>query len=296
LRPSSAADQLADPLGIRQACQAVVSRANDVQIGSLEVALRAIENLPVPDWDRSWHYQGPPGRMLEYVLVLDTINFCFWGSAAAGYAQLAIRLRKVFEASDELMVANLRACDARRLGELVGELPMLEERAEALRELGDRGLPDLIGDSAVATARQLSSCLGSYADVAFYQGLRVPFLKRAQIVAADLCLAGVRQFADLDQLTCFADYKLPQMLRHWGALIYSNRLAQAVDAMQPLAPGSSQEIEIRAATVVAVDRLRDQMAGRGRQLSSAQVDWIIWQSSQSAESVRPYHRTRTIFY
>jgi hypothetical protein len=48
--------------------------------------------------------------------------------------------------------------------------------------------------------------------------------------------------------------------------------------------------------VVAVERLREALTERGRQLHSIEVDWILWDLSQGLYPVRPYHRTRTVFY
>ncbi len=61
-------------------------------------------------------------------------------------------------------------------------------------------------------------------------------------------------FPDREDLTCFGDYKLPQALRHLGPL----------------------EVEIRAPTVVAVERLRDGLEQRGRRLRAFEVDWVLW--------------------
>ena len=47
-----------------------------------------------------------------------------------------------------------------------------------------------------------------------------------------------------------ADYRVPVVLRELGVLRYAPALAAAVDAKQELAPGSQEEVEIRAATVV----------------------------------------------
>ena len=69
-----------------------------------------------------------------------------------------------------------------------------------------------------------------------------------------------------------------------------------VDGWEELVPGEPAEVEIRAATVVAVERLRDLLAERGRELSAVELDWMLWEISQSLYPVRPYHRTRTIFY
>ena len=287
----------ADPLGIRAAAAGVVARARDVRLGPLDRLLAEIADRPVPAWDGRRHYTGEPARTIRYLLVLDTINFSFWGGAAGGYWQVAERLRDAFLAGDELsQPAALAAMSAARLREIVGGLPMLDERAEALRQLGVHGFDGLVRDTAAGTARALAERLPSFADVAEHDGRRVPLLKRAQIVPADLHGAGVASFPDLAELTCFADYKLPQVLRHFGALDYSAGLARRVDGWEELRPGEPAEVEIRAATVVAVERLREALAGRGRPLLSIEVDWILWDLSQGLYPVRPYHRTRTIFY
>jgi putative queuosine salvage protein len=286
---------------VRAACEWVVERAEDVGLGPLDRALAAVRERPVPAWDRRRHYSGEHG--VAYILVLDTVNFSFWGSpATGGYWRLAEGLRDAFLAGPELAdPGRLASLEAPELARWTGELALLEERAAALRELGARaqrvgGLEALVQDGAAATAGYLADNLASYADVATYQGRAVPLLKRAQIVPADLAGAGLRDFADLDSLTCFADYKLPQALRQVGALRYSERLARRVDDWRELAPGEPAEVEIRATTVVAVERLRDALAAAGRALRSFELDWILWGLAQELHPVRPYHRTRTIFY
>jgi hypothetical protein len=269
----------------------------DVRLGPLDRALGALAVRPVPGWDRRHHYSGPPDRTLRYLLVLDTINFSFWGGKAGGYHQLAVKLRDVFVDGDELEEeSRLAEITEERLGELLGAFPMLGERAEALRELGRNGFAGLVRPTAVGTASALSERLASYRDVATYQGRVVPLLKRAQILPADLHGAGVASFGDLDALTCFPDYKLPQVLRQLGALEYSEALARRVDDWQELAPGEPAEVEIRASTVVCVERLREALAGRGRDLLSVEVDWLLWGLSQDVFPMRPYHRVRTVFY
>ena len=275
----------------------MLERAADVRLGGLDRLLGEVAERPVPAWDGRRHYAGPPERTRRYLLVLDTVNFSFWGGAAGGYWQLAERLRDAFAAGDELADPGaLATVSAGRLRELLGGLPMLEERAAALRELGVHGFDGLVRETAAGTAAALAERLRSYADVAEHGGRRVPLLKRAQIAAADLHGAGVAAFPDLADLTCFPDYKLPQVLRHLGAIEYSPALASRIDGWEELRPGEPAEVEIRAATVVAVERLREALAARGRELLSIEVDWILWDLSQGLYPVRPYHRTRTIFY
>jgi putative queuosine salvage protein len=129
----------------------------------------------------------------------------------------------------------------------------------------------------------------------------VRFLKRAQILVADLwgSFGGKQwgEFKNLDTLTAFADYKLPQILRAWGILKYAPTLARKIDSQIELAAGGAEELEIRAATLWAVEFLRASLAARGRHLMSVQVDWILWQASQSKfKGIKPHHRMRTIYY
>jgi hypothetical protein len=279
----------------------VVERAEDVRVGSLDAAAEALRPRPVPAWNRRRHYVGDPERTAAYIFVLDTANFSFWG-ASGGYWRLAEGLRDAFAAGLPLWEPErLAALTPDELRSHVGELPMPEARVAALHELGELashvgGFPALVKTTAAAQAAYLSESLPSFRDIALYQGREIPFLKRAQITAADLHGAGVVTFPDLEVLTCFADYKLPQALRHFGALEYSERLARRVDDWRQLEAGEPAEVEIRAATVVAVERLRDQLSADGRELRSFEVDWMLWEVSQGLYPVRPHHRVRSVFY
>jgi hypothetical protein len=275
----------------------VLKRARDVRLGRCERLADALVDRQVPPWDGQRHFSGSRDRTITYLLVVDTINFSFWGGQGGGYWQLAERVRDVFENSDALAdPARLARMTPARLGELIGSFPMLEQRAKALRELGRHGFDGLVKRGATATARALAENLASFADVVEYDGHDVPILKRAQILPADLHGAGVANYGDLGDLTCFADYKLPQVLRHFGVIEYSEPLRRRVDGLEELPTGEPAEVEIRAATVVAVERLRDALSERGRQLKAVELDWILWDISQTLYPVRPYHRTRSIFY
>ncbi|TMC08859.1 MAG: hypothetical protein E6J29_14465 [Chloroflexi bacterium] len=291
----------ADPLGVRSACRRVLEEALEVRLGPLEPAVEALRERPVPAWDARRHYEGE--RIVEYILVLDTLNFSFWGSGR-GYWQLAEALRDAFVAGDPLWEPErLLALDEPRLSAIIGELPLPDRRVAALHELAELALREADGElsrlvppSAPELAGFLSRNLESFQDVSVYGEMEVPFLKRAQIAAADLWGAHAIDFPDVDQLTCFADYKLPQALRHLGALEYSEHLARKVDDWVELEAGGPEEVEIRAATVVAVEELRDRLGDAGRQLPAVQVDWLLWDYSQGLFPVRPHHRTRTVFY
>ncbi|MDQ6918038.1 MAG: queuosine salvage family protein, partial [Candidatus Dormibacteraeota bacterium] len=258
----------ADPLGVRAACRRVVNEALEVRLGPLDAAVEVLRGREVPQWNATRHYAGE--RLVEYVLVLDTINFSFWGSDR-GYWQLAESLRDRFAAGDPLWEpARLLELDEAGLTAVIGEFPLPDRRVSALHELAHLAereaagsIAGLVPPSAPELADFLSRNLESFKDVAIYGEFEVPLLKRAQIAAADLWGSGALAFDDVEQLTCFADYKLPQALRHLGAIEYSPHLARRVDDWVELDPGSPEEVEIRAATVVAVEELRDRLAAAG---------------------------------
>ena len=105
------------------------------------------------------------------------------------------------------------------------------------------------------------------------------------------------RFTDLTQITAFADYKLPQILRHMGLVTYDASLAEKVDNRFLLPPGSREEVEIRAATIWAVETFRRELARHGTDLMAYQLDWWLWNEAQRfGPNDRPYHLARTVNY
>jgi Potential Queuosine, Q, salvage protein family len=190
-------------------------------------------------------------------------------------------------------------------------IPLFAERLANAREVGrvlleryDGQFANALGAAgrdAVSLALLLARDFSSFADAADWNGQPVPFLKRAQICVADVHTAfrdtGLGAITGLDQLTAFADYKLPQLLRYQGVMLYAPELAAQVDAYQEIAAGSAAEIEIRAATIWAVESIRRALAERNVIRSASEIDYRLWSESQApTPDMRPYHRTRTIYY
>ena len=141
----------------------------------------------------------------------------------------------------------------------------------------------------------------SFDDAAEFEGRRVVFYKRAQLAVGMLYQAfngqGWGAFDDFDQLTVYADYKLPQVLRKLGILIYDEALSAQVDRQIPIPAGSRMEVEIRAATVWAGELIRRALLPQAPHLMAAHVDFWLWEASQRKSlNDRPYHRTLTTAY
>lgn len=84
----------------------------------------------------------------------------------------------------------------------------------------------------------------------------VLFLKRAQILVADIwsCFEGKHygNISNIDCLTMFADYRVPQVLHRLGILFYSDSLYEIIKSETEIPPGSQCEIEIRGCSIWAV--------------------------------------------
>jgi len=317
---------------VLESARFVARESRDVSIDK-EAARRfarkiAAQGRAMPAWDADHHFTGPPGKVTAYLLVLDTINFCFWpppgqkpwtvnirGVSYSGYNGLAVALKHAMESGVPLDNADfLGSLTEDRLGEVLGgtgALQLMAERAAALRELGEVLNRDYRGDArrlveapkgwAGSLVRLLAQKLASYRDRAVYRERAVYFYKRGQILCSDLhgALNGEAwgSFHDVGELTAFADYKLPQVLRKLGVLVYSDGLSRRVDSLDLIAPGSPEEVEIRANTIMAVECLGQEARALGSEVKSNELDGLLWQMGQEDSfRDRPFHRTVTIFY
>lgn len=154
-------------------------------------------------------------------------------------------------------------------------------------------------------ALECTADTAGFRDEAVYEGRQVAFYKRAQILVADLWGAYGRKteggspfaFRDVEALTMFADYRVPQSLRALDLLTLEPALAARVAAGEVLPAGGAEEVEIRAATIVAVERLREALARRGRRWLSVELDWWLWQTGEAdKDRIPPFHRCLTCFY
>jgi hypothetical protein len=105
--------------------------------------------------------------------------------------------------------------------------------------------------SAAALVNMLARDFSSFRDEHVFNGRRKPvrFLKRAQIFVADIwgCFEGQSygEFRDIDKITMFADYRVPQILHTMGCISYAPALDAAIRSKQILESGGSWELQLR---------------------------------------------------
>jgi Potential Queuosine, Q, salvage protein family len=301
---------------LRSACALVAERARHVRIdadripayvGSLPI------DLPAGDPDPQTHLtDGTREELAAFWLTLDAINF---GSGwfptlrkredRSGYFTIAMALRERFVARGPWPASELARIDAREVAAALDQDPdheLMALFAESLNDLGRHvaayhagsfaGVVDAAGSSAVALVERLSGW-SSFADTSRYDGLSVPFLKRAQIAAADLARAGVAAFRDLDRLTMFADNLVPHVLRLDGLLTYDPALLDRIERGELIEHGSPEEVELRACALHTVALLAAERPGA----LEAEIDYLLWHRGQERRyKEHPRHRSRCTAY
>lgn len=309
---------------IREACARVAGRSRFVHlvpeaVPGLAEDLAAEGLVPDPD-DPAHHAVGATDEdRARFVLALDAVNFgSGWFPAlrkapgASGYHTIAGALRDRGGVSG----AEMQAATGPWCADLFGQDPdgpvadLMELFARSWNRMGVvivrfGSALDLVaaaGGSADRLVELLAWEHKLYRDVSEHDGERVPLFKRAQITAADLALAfggeGPGRFDDLDRLTMFADNLVPHVLRLAGVLRYDEGLLARIEAGELLEHGSTEEVEIRAVAVHAVEQVVAALRAAGRADATAgQVDMALWHRGGRPEAkALPRHRCRTTAY
>lgn len=191
------------------------------------------------------------------------------------------------------------------------EIPLLDERYNIFKETGT-SLNKLYQGNFANLVKQaegninallelLVIALPSFRDVSMYKGREIYFYKRAQLLISDIFQMfdgkNYGSFSNASELTACADYKLPQALRKFGILEYSQSLANKVDNKIELTHGSEEEVEIRANTIWAVEYIRRELQPRMPNISSTEINDHIWLYTQTKyPNDLPYHLSLTTAY
>ncbi|KAJ2785033.1 hypothetical protein H4R18_000741 [Coemansia javaensis] len=199
---------------------------------------------------------------LEWIFVVDALNFSFWPTRADRAQQYMVTLDgtpyrgywSLCAAVNRALREGVAITDARHYAHMTAEalahvfrtddpqaqepIPMLAERVQVLREAGRvlearyggrfANMVAQCGGSAQRLVETVVRELPSFRDEHAFGGRTVCLYKRAQILVADVwaCFEGrgAGRFADIGSVTMFADYRVPQALCHFGALEYSPQL------------------------------------------------------------------------
>ncbi|MBU3934775.1 queuosine salvage family protein [Patescibacteria group bacterium] len=314
---------------VRATTLEVIKKAKDVKINRVRIGELAKEwaesRLTVPPWPKEYHLKTDNDEaLLSYIVLLSSINFCFWsqgkrwnieygGKTYNGYFGLSLALKKFFEDNREKgnleFFSKISFQDFKNILRGGENLSFLEKRWKIVRAVSDKIIRKygnsvnffLSADKKVAVlVKKIYEELPSFNDISVYNGKKVYLLKRPQILLADAWGSfdgkGITEFEDMDYLTCFPDYKVPQALNYLGILEYSEHFNRKIKNRILIPHNSKQEVEIRSATVWGVEYLKEELEKEGKSFYAFEVDWILWNKAQQNKIEKPYHLTKTIFY
>jgi hypothetical protein len=265
---------------------------------------------------------------ISLVCLFNCIDFCFWAAKGEEKWQITIRREMfdgasaLFRALEEAVSNNVPLLDADYLSEIDREklqnilagnrpIPLLDERVNCLREAGLVLLERFDGKfinvfhtakgDAVELTNLFIQFFPSFDDYATLDGVRIGFHKRAQLntdmINYRLGKKGRGNLTNHDKLTAFADYKVPQILRRFEILKYAAGLSEKIDSLVEITAGSREEVEIRAATIWAIEKIKQHLLPENPDLTSARLDDYLWHAGQTkSPNDKPYHRTKTIYY
>ncbi|CAI9111292.1 OLC1v1011480C1 [Oldenlandia corymbosa var. corymbosa] len=322
---------------VRASCAWVAANSSHVTVdySGIEKVTEAMkDSIPKVEWDfEGIHYFDNGPLTVQYLLVLDALNFCFWPDKDMDYDHLASGLKAALEedkfAFDVDRLQKYTGPQLRKMLNWPRPLPLEDERVRLLHELGQElersfegrasKLVESCGKSAVKLVQLMAQHFPvtvmifhltilydsrefgeGFRDHTMYKGHQIFLYKRAQIFAADLWGAfkgqGYGEFNDVGSITMFADYIVPGVLQQLGVLKYSSSLASTIEKQCEICSGSEEEVELRACSVHAVEKMRELLNKTyGKQVLSLELDLWLWSVGTRCPTLR-HHRTLSIYY
>ncbi len=162
------------------------------------------------------------------------------------------------------------------------------------------GLVEDAGDRAERMIELLGQ-LNCWRDIAHFEELTLPFMKRARLSVFGLEVAarlhGRRRFMDIADIPIFADNLIPHVLKVDGLLAFAPELDARIERGCLLEYGSPEEVSIRAGAVAVCASLASVAASAGRPIMPLEVASRLWKrGQQSMYKHRPRHRVRCFAY
>lgn len=322
-------DVFLEPEGVRSLAEKLFEK-----IGRKEITLKG--------W-KSMHELNPQGSgedAVNWVFFADTLNFSFWsenedkrflvkykGKEYSGYWSFCAAMNRALDEGIPLTTAsfyaNITMDQLKNILRSDSEfpIPMIEERLEILHQTGKILMEKFGGSylncvkasekSAVKLMHLVVENFPSYRDEGVFQGKKVAFYKRAQILVGDtwgvLEGKGDGCFYDIDKITMFADYRIPQALVHFGTMRFSEELLKKLKEGWLFQNGDREEMEIRGCSIWAVELvceyLRELFEKKGEKMSNeinpVLIDHFLWDYARDYREeikVVPFHRVRCIYY
>lgn len=240
---------------------------------------------------------------VHYLLAQTALQYRFWAKDETGFRRYVFEgaigstgMMRAFDRAwgdspvpgDELAQV---ASGIRHPCEVFGDIPDPQSRRVILAEvLGPKGQAVAKAVTGMVLAeRKVTIDQAAFVARALPEAYGDVFLKKAMLFVG-LVAGWARETLEVgDELAAFADYQVPNVLRHFGVLQYGCEMRAAVDNQQLLPASGERENAIRSATVLACEEIAEHFG-----VTSAEVDW--WAFQQRRAPATPFHLTLTTNY
>jgi len=195
------------------------------------------------------------------------------------------------------------------------EMPMLQERVEILNAVGTKLVDNYEGDwlkfinqgprrlysDGEGLIERLVLEFPRFNDSSLYLEKEVNFYKLAQLafwgIHGELAHTGHFEIEDMESMTAFADYIVPVALIVMKITKYSEELEEKILNGKMIERNSTEEVEIRAASIYATAKLTESVNRRRENAGSIiipQLDYRLWKHYHATHY--PHHLTYTTMY
>ena len=252
-------------------------------------------------------------EIINFLFIYHTVgDYCFWGDPKwevkteigtmdGSYAIMYLILNR-FKSNNDFEI-SFDEFKSLLKGNVT--IPLLEDRYQNLVKMNEfikfknQSFYELIKELNIDSNlfEFIVNNLDYFKDVSNYDGKEILFYKRAQLLTSDILHVREKKEnakVDYSHLIGCADYKIPQVMRCYGMLEFSDSLCEKVDNKIELSEGSLEEIEIRANTLKVINYIYEKL---NKEYSRMDINDFIWLLGQDkSKMTKPYHRTLTKHY
>ena len=254
--------------------------------------------------------------IVNFLLIYESIDFSFWGTPKwkieSDYGELDGSIALLYVLLE--YVKNNKTTDFSNISEqefsriLKGNtlIPLFNERYKIITEVSEI-VNEKMGGNFYKYIKNITSDIElfdiiiknfpNFNDERIYDGEKVYIYKLAQLLTSDILhMREIKEKIKVDysHLVGCADYKIPQVLRGLGILLYDDELAGFVDNKIEIPEGSGYETEIRANMLVVVNMIKTKLENK---YNSIDINDYLYLLKKNKElTTKPYHLTRCINY
>lgn len=306
---------------ILTSCEYVVDNSKHVSINKENIRYLTdnISKINMSHWLVSSPFgllDLPVDVIVNFLLIFEAIDFSFWGNpkwsiqtetgSLDGSIALLYSLLKYVKENKTTDLSNIKKNEFANILKGNIEIPLLEERLKIVRQVSKTVNKKMNGNFYKYIENINSDCelfeiiisnFPNFKDERIYDGKKIYFYKLAQLLTSDILhIREIKEKIKMEysHLIGCADYRIPQVLREMGILIYDKELTNFVDKQIELPINSEYEVEIRANMLIVIDMIYEQLKGKYSHIDIN--DYLFMKKNDKNLILKPYHLSRCINY